>query len=654
MKAPRRSTFSPKAARAEAIIRCTTKSTLPELSNCCRSPTEPGDLPNDQRRFSKLIAKIRIPYNGKKAGLSIAAILILIAGAISFAAAPPAPQDPNVILIVADQLRADRIHAYGNPRLTTPNIDRLAERGTRFARYFTVGSWTAPSFSALHTSLFPSRSGVTLFWHPGMPVLNKDVPVMAEVFKYHGYYTTALVNNSLAGQALTGRGFDEYYEGAAIAIDVTERVGLGANSQHTAPATLDRVIPWLDRHRAQRFFLYVHFWEPHSPYNPPPEDDIFKSDAYPYLSDTGYDVATGPLKRLAMLEDQKAIERLYQLYDGKIHFVDRYIGKLLDHVRELGLEGNTVIALTSDHGELLYTHPKDFLTFDHRSLYDENLHIPFIVAGPGVPHGQVLNGLGSNIDSAPTLLDLAGLPPLDDAEGHSLVPMIQGKTSEINPYIYAEEDIGVPARSVRSQNYRLIKYLWDGKTQLFDLVHDPGEQTDVVNANPAALKELSARLNEWMKVNQPPREIQLRRWRIFTAPEKETTIDDQTTGTRFLLTGGGWHNDVATESGNWAVGAFWTEGGDGSRTAVWRSDDPLIGNYRISVYYGHPNIGHLASNASFTMVFEGGSKTVEVDFNRGAGQWNLLGTAVNPYYVRLTNAANGAVLADAVRFERVE
>jgi arylsulfatase A-like enzyme len=585
-------------------------------------------------------------------GLWIATLLVLSAGPLFLAAPPQDQQGPNVILIVSDQLQADRIHAYGNPRLTTPNIDRLAERGVRFANYFTVGSWTAPSFATLHTSLFPSRSGVTLLWRPGMPVLNKDVPVMTEVFKDHGYYTTAVVNNSLAGQTLTGRGFDEYYEGAAVALDVTERVGLAANALYKAPATLDRVIPWLDHHRAQRFFLYVHFWEPHSPYDPPAEDDIFKSDAYPYISDTGYDVAHGPLKRLAMLGDQKAIERLYQLYDGKIHYVDRYIGKLLDHVHDLGLEGNTVIALTSDHGELMFSHPKDFLTADHRSLYDENLHIPFIVAGPGVPQGKVVDGLASNLDSAPTLLNLAGLPPLAGAEGHSLVPLIHGDVPATNQYIYAEEDLGAPARSVRSANFRLIKYLWDGRIELFDLKRDPHEQTDVANNNPQALEELSARLSQWMNVNQPSRDIQLQRWKIFTQPDKETTVDDQTIGSRFLLTGGGWHNNVATESGNWEVGAFWTEGGDGSRTAVWRSDNPLIGNYRISVYYGHPAIGHLASNAPFTIVSEGGSKTVPVDFNHDAGEWKLLGTTTNPYYVKVTNAADGAIIADAVKFER--
>jgi hypothetical protein len=95
------------------------------------------------------------------------------------------------------------------------------------------------------------------------------------------------------------------------------------------------------------------------------------------------------------------------------------------------------------------------------------------------------------------------------------------------------------------------------------------------------------------------------------------------------------------------------EGGDGSKTAVWRSDDPMVGKYRVSVFYGHPSIGRLASNAPFTIASEGGSKTVPVDFNHDAGEWKVLGVVNNPWYVMLTNAADGAIIADAVKFERL-
>lgn len=583
-------------------------------------------------------------------------ILAAFWGGAGVALGAPPPEKVNVILIALDQLRADRLHCYGNPRATSPNLDRLAARGVRATRFFTVASWTSPSYASLMTSLYPSRHGVTLFWKPGMPLIDKDTPMLAEVFQAHGYATAAFVNNGLAGEDLTGRGFDEYFEGqrAGAALNVTQRAGPGANTPYSAPATMGQLLPWINRHEQKPFFLFVLLWEPHSPYNPPREDDLFKSDAYPYASDTGYDIKTAPLKRLAMLGDQKAIERLYQLYDGKIHFVDRYVGELMDHLREIGLEENTLVVLTSDHGELMYSHPKDFLTFDHRSLYDADLNIPLIVAGPGVPEGGVFEGLASNIDTAPTILDLAGLPPLADAQGHSLVPLIQGKARAVNQFVYGEEDVAIPQRMVRSERFKLIRNLWTGADQLFDLTRDPGEQTDVAKENPQPVKELKAQLERWMHENQPSGERQRARWRIYTQPEKETIVDDETIGGRLLLTGGGWHSDERPVSANYEGACFWTEAGDGSRTAVWRGDDPFVGNYRISVYYGKPAAGKLASDATFTIVSESGEQIVRVDFNRHAGEWLPLGTFTDPRTVSLSNAADGAIIVDAVKFERVE
>lgn len=581
-------------------------------------------------------------------------LLALLLGFGGIVRGSDSPRKVNVVVLVLDQLRADQLHCYGNPRLTSPNIDRMAERGVRFSRFFTVASWTSPSFASLHTSLYPSRHGVTLFWRAGMPLIGKDTPMLAPTFKYQGYYTTAFVNNGLAGWELTGRGFDEYYTGQESARDVNITERAAGNGPYTAPSTAKHVLSWLDQHKSQRFFLYVHFFEPHSPYDPPPEDDIFKSNAYPYMSDTGYDIAHAPLKRLAMMGDQKAIERLYELYDGKIHFVDRYVGEILDRLRNLGLEQNTLVVLTSDHGELLYSHPRDFLTFDHRSLYDADLHIPLIIAGPGVPQGRAIDGLASNVDTAPTLLDLAGLPPLPDAQGQSLVPMIQGKKESLNRYLYAEEDVAIPERSVRNERFKLIRNLWTGQEQLFDLKRDPDEQVDIAKKEPKVVKDLEAHLDEWMKENQPSKETQLRRWRIYTQPERVVTVDEQTIGSRLQLTGGGWRSDTSPQGGNYGGGCFWTERGNGSRKAVWRSDAPLVGTYRIFTYFGHPPIGRLASDAPFTVVTEGGSKAVRVNFNQGAGEWNLLGTFVNPRYVSVSNAADGAIIVDAVKFERID
>ena len=252
----------------------------------------------------------------------------------------------------------------------------------------------------------------------------------------------------------------------------------------------------------------------------PSEDDLFRSDAYPYLHDTGHDIAHAPAQRLAMLGDQKAIERLYQLYDGKIHYIDHYVGQILDFLRSSGLEDHTLVVLTSDHGELLFSHPEDYQTADHLSLYDANLHIPLIMAGPGIPKGRTINGLASNIDTAPAVLDLTGMPPLDDAQGHSLVPLIQGTKESLNPYIYMEQHDQPPERAVRTLHYKLIRHLWTGKESLFDEDQDPGELHDVIQQQPQVAADLRAHLDEWMKENQSRKDVQLRRIRIYPVHDR--------------------------------------------------------------------------------------------------------------------------------------
>lgn len=576
--------------------------------------------------------------------------------AVVAAVAQDTPKKPNVVVIVLDQLRADQLHCYGNPRDTSPNIDQLAASGALFTRFNTVAPWTSPSFSSLHTSLYPSRHGVTLFWRPGMPLLNKDIPTLAENLQAAGYYTTAFVNNSLAGYPLTGSGFDEYYERSESALDITIRTSAPAR-EDVAATTEKQVLQWLGAHHegTQPFFLYVHFMEPHSPYNPPPEDDIFKSGPYSFMKDTGYDLVGGALLRLATNGDQDAIQRLYQLYDGKIHHVDRYVGDILNQLKQYQLDKNTYIVLTSDHGELLYSHPEDFLTFDHRSLYDADLHVPLIIAGPGIPQGEKIESLASNVDTAPTILDLVGAAPLNDAEGHSLAPVLQGKVPSINKYLYAEEDVEIPLRSVRDVRYKLIRSLWTGKEQLFDMQTDPGELHDVAANNPAEVQELEARLNAWMKVNEPTPEIQQTRWKIYTQPEKTVIVDDVTTGARFLISPcAEWHSDENPGSGNYDGSSFWTEAGSGSKKAIWRGDNPLLGTYKISVYVGRPKVGTLATNAPYKVVTADGSKTVLLDLKDDPGTWKSLGTFKDPRYVELSDDANGVVVADAVKFDRLD
>ncbi len=598
-----------------------------------------------RRKFVKLVG-------GTAAGLAGTSALTQSASAKS---TQSQQRKPNVVIIAMDQLRADQIHCFGQPRLTTPNIDRLAERGVRFSKFFTVASWTTPSFASLHTSLYASQHGVTLFWHSDMPLIPNNTPMLAPHFAYHGYYTTAFVGNGLAGRELTGRGFDEYYQfqGSRNDVNITQRTG---HTDLYAPLMTEKILPWLDKRQdpaAQPFFLYVHFLEPHSPYNPPPEDDIFASGPYIHLHDTGYNIKDAPLKRLAMLGDQQAIERLYQLYDGKIHFVDRYVGKILDHLDKLGLTDNTLVAILSDHGELIYSHPEDFQTFDHRSCYDTDIHVPLILAGPGVPEGKVVESLACNIDVAPTLLEYAGLPAIPGASGESLLPLITGDREKVRDYVFCEEDVEVPLRAVRSMKSKLTRSLWTGAEKFFDLESDPQELHNIIDQNPPELKALRLQLDEWLKKYEPATRLQLRRWRIYTLPFKNLIVDEMTIGSQMMIEGGHWKSDTVPASENYNGGCFWTEGGNGSHYAIWRTDCPKLGDFDIYIYYGKPSIGKLATDAPFTVVTEQGESVTKIDFSHEPARWHLVGRYHDPLYVKLTNEANGAVIADAVKFLRV-
>ena len=577
-------------------------------------------------------------------------LLFALLGTFAFA---QTTHRPNVILVSLDQLGADRVHVYGNPRATTPNLDRMAAEGVRFARFYSAAPWTAPSYGSMMTSQFPSRHGVTLFLPHDVPALKPDATTLAELYQRAGYETAAFVNNGVAGRYLTARGFDFYDDGQRKPANITERA---ASQQYKAPAVTQRVLGWLAREHSKPFFLFVLYFEPHSPYDPPPEHDLFKNDSYPNEINTGYDRKAGRLFRLANLGDRKAIDRLWQLYDGKIHFIDSYFGQVLDKLRSSGMDKNTVVLLTSDHGELIYSHAEDYMTFDHRSLYEPVMHVPAILWGAGLPKGRTVNALATHIDIAPTLLELSGLAPKPDAQGRSLVPLVTGKRNQGAPYVFGEQDVVEPLRSVRDTRYKLILNTLTGRKQLFDTQADPAEKHDLSASQPKVLARLSAVLEAWRKDNEPPAPQLLARWREVSAQSPKIRItDEMTIGANLQLTGSPWQMDDNEK--DFGGGAYWTEParpGEPLRTARWRTDNPLLGRYRISVWRPALSQGGAAADAPYTVKTRTGEETFRVDQSRDAGDWHTLGLFTDPLWVTLTNQANGRVIVDAVRFERVD
>jgi len=561
---------------------------------------------------------------------------------------------PNIILVSLDQCQADRLHSYGNARETSPNLDRMAREGVRFSRFYSASPWTSPSYSSMMTSEYPSRHGVTIFFPRDVEAQSPGAVMLAEWLKDHGYHTAAFVNNSVAGHNITARGFDEYDEGQQRPPSITERKGLD-NPEYQAPAATGRILNWLDAKHEKPFFLFLLYFEPHSPYNPPPEHDLFRSGVYAGETNTGWDLKGGRLFRWADVGDQDAIERMTQLYDGKIHFVDFYIGQVLQKLRDSGLDKNTIVLLTSDHGEMLYSHPDDFLTFDHRSLYDQVMHVPGILWGAGVPRGKTIQSLATHIDIAPTLLALSGLPPKPGSQGEDLVPVIRGKQASVHPYLFGEQDILVPLRSVRDERYKLILNERTGEKQLFDDSQDPGEHRDIAASQPSIVARLSAVLDKWRQANEPPAAERETRWRKLVAQGPPALIvDEVTTGAHLQLHGGGWK--MADEASNYLGGCFWApaaRAGETAKTATWRADNPMLGRYRISIWYGKLPQGGAASDALFTVAAKNGDKSFRIDQTRNTGGWQELGVFEDPLSVSLDNRANGPVIADAVKFERL-
>jgi arylsulfatase A-like enzyme len=335
-------------------------------------------------------------------------ILLLAAAAAGLPAAScagPEGSRPNVVLVVWDTCRADRLSAYGHPRPTTPRLEEFARRGVRYARAFTPAPWTAPA----HASLF---SGLALHRH-GLEVgrgdrVHPSVPLLAETLRNAGYQTAGFSANAYVS-SLTGlsRGF-QWFE--TVHDPVTEA--------HDADRLLRSVRAWLevrrpDPAREGPFFLFFNFMDTHLPLAPSRVDvdavrgpEVTETDLF---AGSRVDPARALLHLLGVVRvDGSALRGLRARYDGAARHLDRRTGELLDLLREKGFLGDALVVVTSDHGENLGEHGQ----LDHRlSMYDTLLHVPLVVHRPGrYEGGGVVEAEVSLMDVHPTVLAEAGVP----------------------------------------------------------------------------------------------------------------------------------------------------------------------------------------------------------------------------------------------------
>jgi arylsulfatase A-like enzyme len=406
-------------------------------------------------------------------------------------------EQPNILFIVADTLRADHLSCYGYAENQTPYIDALARDGVLYRQMSAQTSWTKPSVATMLTSLYPSSHRVVA----NRDVLPDAVTTLPEVLQTRGYRTAGFTTNVHIASAFNfHQGYDEYEflppDVPFFASQTSSRFFVHAlfdrmrnlfvprtahhHSEYVQNAeTLNsRALTWLEANRGTRFFLYLHYMDPHDPYFAHPYDGTSVS----------WHVTPNPAPSQASY--------MIQLYDGEVAFFDAHLGELLNQLKAQGLYEDMLIVFTSDHGEEFYDHGGWWHSY---TLYEEMVAVPLIIKYPANVHaGAVDTGLARSLDIAPTVLDVVEYPPVDAMQGVSLRPDSATRRAEFS---LSELGTGGMVRAMRGTRHKLIVVDEDYPQDLpagalFDLQIDPGEQKNFANDEPAMMQSLRVELDQ--------------------------------------------------------------------------------------------------------------------------------------------------------------
>jgi arylsulfatase A-like enzyme len=418
--------------------------------------------------------------------LPICRTVRLLAAMAAFTAGCGEAPPPNLLLISIDTLRADHLGCYGYPRPTSPFLDRLASQGVLFENAHTTAPWTLPSHTSLFTGLYPSQHGVVT----DEVALPPEVPTLAESLQAQGFATAGLASGIyLGGRFGLGRGFDHYVVfptrdksgGTATKLSATERVSSGA-------------LDWLAAQPRRPFFLFLHYFDIHSDYLPQPR--FAALFAKPYQGPvTGTSGQLRAFLRRKIDFDPQDRAHLIDLYDAEIRQLDQALEELFEKLDAHGDLANTIVVVTSDHGEEFFDHGG---VFHGRTQYQEMLRIPLIIIGPGIPKGRRSDRPVSLVDLMPTLLTLGGVPAPTSVSGLDLAPLWKAPGDGWpERALFAEAnrtiDGNIPRRAMRNGRWKLVVH-GDGQRELFDLVEDPGERANRAAADPERARELARRL----------------------------------------------------------------------------------------------------------------------------------------------------------------
>ena len=411
---------------------------------------------------------------------------------------------PNILLFTVDACRPDHFGCYGYNRNTTPNIDKIASEGVLFTHAFSQSAWTTPGMISIFTSLYPPTHGVDAKDR----TLKDDVLTLPRVLKENGYAVPVLPK------------FVDIQNYWHLGFDVVDKERFSGEEG-------EDLLKLLEAYKDQRFFIWYHYHGLHLPYNPPnPYDKIFQEDIFSSKSTDSESVSVvkqkSVIKNNSINFDNADKKVVVALYDGQVRQLDDYMGQLMEKMKQWGILDNTLIIITSDHGEELFEH--GFIghasTSLNAKLYDEIIHIPLIIWWPKKIKHRVVDEQVQQIDIMPTILDMLGLPPSEGLQGYSLLPSIQGKPVNNSRPVFCETILGgfqstkemedIRLRCVRTNEWKLIYTntpasnvssggLDDGKYELYNLSNDPKEEKNIFENHPEVAKELKKKLFQWIE-----------------------------------------------------------------------------------------------------------------------------------------------------------
>ncbi len=376
-------------------------------------------------------------------------------------ASPPRARQPevNILLVTMDTLRADYLGCYGRRSIATPNMDALARRGVRFEQAIAQVPLTAPSHASILTGTYPQVHKIR---DMGGFVLDEKVPTLATILSQAGFETAAFVGSAVLNRHYgLNRGFSTYSDAMNAGPESKKLPGVVAEVR--GDVVTGRALAWLDKNASKTFFLWVHYYDPHFPYDPPePYRGRYPKDPY----------------------------------GGEVAFADGEVGKLLESLKAHNLQERTLVVFLADHGESLGEHGE----YTHGVfLYDSTVHIPLIIAGPRVPEGQSVRPQVRSIDVLPTVAQYLGLPAGTLVQGSSLLPaLLEGKPPQTGPCymetLYPKTQMAwSELRALRTDDWKLVVA---PKTELYRYSDDKGEAKNVAGQFPADADALKKRLLE--------------------------------------------------------------------------------------------------------------------------------------------------------------